>query len=147
MSNAIPIMQTGGNVDFLQNFAPPLNSNDYKSDYDLLISYQIISIIKKEFLPNQGHLNFIIQNWYNLDSLNDKYYELNEKKMNNTISPFEKELLYSVLKTRILEFPNPHLPLDYEESKQITKEYKLLKKKMKERSSKKLFNIFFSWLS
>ena len=72
--------------------------------------------------------NFIIKNWDSLDCLNEKFNELREKEINNTISAFEKSLLRGALKKRILEFPNPYLPLDHKEAVEMSRKYGILKK-------------------
>ena len=78
-------------------------------------------------LPTETHMSFIDRNWGNLDCLNEKFDELREKEINNTISEVEKSILKDVLKKRILEFPNPYLPLDYKESVEMSKKYGILK--------------------
>ena len=79
-------------------------------------------------IPKATHISFIIRNWDNLDCLNEKFNELKEKESNNTISEFEKSLLNDVLKKRILEFPNPYLPLDYKEAIEMNRKYGILNK-------------------
>ena len=97
-------------------------------------------------LPTANHMNFIISNWDDLDCLNEKFNELREKEINNTISEFEKSLLRDVLKKRILEFPNPYLPLDYKEAVEMSRKYGVLKTENNKGISKikKVFNIFSS---
>ena len=106
--------------------------NGYTKDYDNL--------------PTANHMNFIIRNWDDLDCLNEKFNELREKEINNTISEFEKSLLKDVLKKRILEFPNPYLPLDYKEAVEMSRKYGILKKKDNKGISKirRIFNILLS---
>ena len=104
--------------------------------------------LTKEYdnLPTSNHMNFIIRNWDDLDCLNEKFNELREKEINNTISEFEKSLLRDVLKKRILEFPNPYLPLDYKEAVEMSRKYRVLKTENNKGISKikKVFNIFSS---
>ena len=96
--------------------------------------FQFIGTIGQRIMKNQDdipkatHISFIIRNWDNLDCLNEKFNELKEKESNNTISEFEKSLLNDVLKKRILEFPNPYLPLDYKEAIEMNRKYGILNK-------------------
>lgn len=128
---AIQILQTGQSQD--QSFSEWW---DFKTG------------LTKEYdnLPTSNHLNFIIRNWDDLDCLNEKFNELREKENNNTLSEFEKSLLRDVLKKRILEFPNPYLPLDYKEAVEMSRKYGVLKTENNKGISKikKVFNIFSS---
>ena len=97
-----------------------------------------------DHLPTATHMSFIIRNWNDLDCLNEKFNELREKEINNTLSEFEKSLLKDVLKKRILEFPNPYLPLDHKEAVEMSRKYGILKREGNRKISKikKMLNIF-----
>ena len=97
-----------------------------------------------DHLPTATHMSFIIRNWNDLDCLNEKFNELREKEINNTLSEFEKSLLRDVLKKRILEFPNPYLPLDHKEVVEMSRKYGILKREGNRKISKikKMLNIF-----
>ena len=86
--------------------------------------------LTKEYdhLPTVNHMDFIIKNWNNLDCLNEKFDELREKEINNELNEIEKSLLKNVLKKRILEFPNPYLPLDHKEAVEMSRKYGILDK-------------------
>ena len=97
-------------------------------------------------------INFIIDNFHDVDLLNIKFDELREKEINNNITEFEKILLYDVLEKRILEFPNPYLPSDHEKGMEIIRRYNLIEGKESRRNhkngfrKKSWFNLF-SWPS
>ena len=113
LKDAIQILQTGQGQ--AQSFS---ERRDFKTG------------LSKEYdnLPTANHMSFIIRNWDDLDCLNEKFDELREKEINNAISEFEKSLLKDVLKKRILEFPNPYLPFDYEEGQKAIRKYKVLER-------------------
>ena len=131
MRDAIQILQTGqSQPQFFSEW------RDFKTG------------LPKEYdnLPTAHHMSFIIRNWDDLDCLNEKFNELREKEINNTISEFETSLLKDVLKKRILEFPNPYLPLDYKEAVEMSRKYGILKKEGNKGISKvrEIFNAFLS---
>ena len=131
MRNTIQISQTGqSQAQFFSDWRD--FKNGFKKEYDNL--------------PTAHHMSFIIRKWDDLDCLNEKFNELREKEINNTISEFEKSLLKDVLKKRILELPNPYLPLDYKEAVEMSRKYGILKKEGNKGISKvrKIFNTFLS---
>jgi len=70
------------------------------------------------------YMSSIMKHWDNVDFFERKFDELKEKEMSNTLAEFEKKLLYEVVEKRLLEFPNPFLPKDYEKLMSTKGEYK-----------------------
>ena len=93
------------------------------------------SLLKKNdskediYLSSPSEINSIIDNFYNLDFLNEKFDELREKEINQKITEFEKFLLYEIIEQRIADFPNPYLPSDHKEAMDAVKKFKSLERK------------------
>ncbi|MBC6415578.1 MAG: hypothetical protein GDA46_04215 [Bdellovibrionales bacterium] len=107
--------------------------NDRNESYFLLNpnrsldSKQMIPTYSDSFLP-LTKWDVIRNNFDDIDFLNKRFDELREKEIDGKITDIEKHFLYEVLEKRIADFPNPYLPMDYEEGKSIAKRYKHLKR-------------------
>ncbi len=149
-------------VQILQsNFVPPqhfsMSSFPHSDDYDLegIHSYSCLSnetyvTINSNWdnldcLSNETHINYISRNWNNLDSLNAKSDELREKEKENTITEFEKCLLYDIIRNRILEFPNPYASPDYDEAIALSKKYEVIRDANTFNVSNKMKSLLSLW--
>lgn len=124
--------------DFKENLPHPENRINVDND----------SI--KIYISLTSDINTVMENFDNLDFLNMKFNQLREKELDNKITELEKMLLYDIIEKRILEFPNPYLPINNQKTEEIKNKYLLLEKKFdKKHTIKKrnrLFNIMSSWL-
>ena len=110
-------------------------------------------MLEKEysFLPKESYVNFLTENWNNVDKLNEKFNELRRKEIEEKITGLEKYLLYDVIEKRILEFPNPYLPKDYESGMKLVEKYLQIERKFdrkyKRNRISRFLNTISSWLS
>ncbi len=110
-------------------------------------------MLEKEysFLPKESYVSFLTENWNNVDKLNEKFNELRRKEIEENITGLEKYLLYDVIEKRILEFPNPYLPKDYESGMKLVEKYLQIERKFdrkyKRNRISRFLNTISSWLS
>ena len=64
------------------------------------------------------------KNWNDVKFFEEKFDELKEKEMNETLSEFEKTFLYEIVDKRLLAFDNPFLPKDHKELMATKNEYR-----------------------
>ena len=124
--------------------------------YILLLSFDSIETsslprennIKEDiYFSLPGEINAIINNFYNLDFLNEKFDELREKEIDKKITEFEKFLLYEIIEKRIADFPNPYLLSDHKEAMDAVKKFKTLERNFNKKSKLNKRLGLFSWLS
>ena len=147
--NAISI-SPGNNVGSVLSFDFTIGylSREEQKEQNVHVAYEYEN--DSSLMPF-SEINFIIENFHDVDFLNKKFNELREKEIDNKITTFEKILLYDILEKRILEFPNPHLPSDHEKGMEIIKRYNLIEEKETDEdngneSKKKNWFKLFSWL-
>ena len=135
-----------GFLNFQKNPSPQKDSIPPYGNSDFL---SIISKSEMEyFLSLKSELNFILERFHDISFLTEKFDELREKEINNTLTGFERILLYEVIEKRILEFPNPYLPSHHEKAENVIKKLDSLEKSFNKKYKKKNHKIkkMFLWL-
>ena len=118
----------------------------------LLPADKVLSPLEDEVESTfKNEVDSITENLNDIEFLNEKFDDLREKEINNTLTELEKILL-STVEERILEFPNPYLPSDYKDGINTIKRIDALEKRFGKKHSQKsnkrrtIFRIIFSWL-
>ena len=137
--------------DTIENFSSigiiekPNTSIDVFETGDLNM-IKIKTLIIENIFPNNNEMYSIYENANDIDFLNKRFDELRERQIDNTITNFEKFLLY-VIEDRISKLPNPLMDEEHKKAMDEVRKFNLLKTQFNQKYKSKLTRRFFSLFS